>query len=169
MTADGSGSVLGNAFYKQGIVTITNTGSMYSGVGLGTGSDGFEIDFKSTVTIYEHEYVCTIQPNEFTHTTNISAAVGRSGSVYIPTDTNIAPYKFFAPGDNPQGGSGSFASFYNPGEYYINSVTHSEWSPYVTTVGLYNDDGQLLAAGKLARPLKNDPELALSVIVRFDA
>jgi hypothetical protein len=125
LTAEGSGSVLGNAFYQHGFVTVTNTGSMYSGVGIGTGSDGFSMQFKSTVTIYEHEYACAINPNEYSHTTNISAASGRSGSVYIPSGSNVPVHKFFAPGDQPSGGSGSFAATYNAGEYYINEVTHS--------------------------------------------
>ena len=31
--------------------------------------------------------------------------------------------------------------------------------PYVTTIGLYNDNNDLLAVGKLSHPIKNDPEL----------
>ena len=47
-------------------------------------------------------------------------------------------------------------------------VTHSNFAPYVTQIGLYNDQNQLLAYAKLAKPIKNDDELALGFIVRFD-
>ena len=39
---------------------------------------------------------------------------------------------------------------------------------YITTVGLYNDDNELLAIGKPAMPIKNEKELALTFVVRFD-
>ncbi len=164
LTSEGSGSVLGNVFYQHGLIVLTNTGSMYAGVGLGTGSDGFSLSLKSSIDIYEHEYICTINPNEYTHTTNISMAVARSGSLYMPVGSNVSASNFFPPGD-----SAGYATSYNPGEYYINEVTHSEWSSYVTQVGLYNDNDELLAIGKLSHALKNDPDLALSIVVRFDA
>jgi len=49
-----------------------------------------------------------------------------------------------------------------------NFTTHSFFAPYVTTIGLYNDHGDLLAVAKTSRPVRNDPEIALSFIVRFD-
>ena len=37
----------------------------------------------------------------------------------------------------------------------IGFVTSSYFSPYITTVGLYSNDFELLAVGKLAKPLEN--------------
>ena len=85
-TAQNSGSVVGNVFYDDGLLVITDTGS-YSTVGTLEGSDGFTIDFKSTQTIYEREYVCIVGENEFQFTNNKSARVGRSGSVEISYNT----------------------------------------------------------------------------------
>ena len=42
VTAQGSGSVVGNFFYDDGLAVITNTGS-YKDVGTCEGSDGFTI------------------------------------------------------------------------------------------------------------------------------
>ena len=53
-------------------------------------------------------------------------------------------------------------------EKVIDAVTGSYFAPYVTQIGLYNDQNQLLAYGKLANPIKNDDELALGIVVRFD-
>ena len=50
----------------------------------------------------------------------------------------------------------------------LDIVTGSEFSPYVTTIGLFDDHQDLLAIGKLAKPIKNDKEMDISFIVRFD-
>jgi len=166
-----SGSVIGNVFYSHGILTITDTGS-YSRVGIGTGSNGFELNFKSTKTIYEYQYTCMADPGEFNSTTNISVSHERSGSATIKESVPDT-YRFLPPGDNPSYGTGSFNLFYNATDTYITGIMegeqiHSEFAPYITTVGLYNDNNQLLAIGKLSKPLKNDPELKLGIVVRFD-
>ena len=50
----------------------------------------------------------------------------------------------------------------------IGQATHSEFATYVTAIGLYNDENELLAIGKIAKPVKNEKEMALSFVVRFD-
>lgn len=47
-------------------------------------------------------------------------------------------------------------------------VTSSHFSPYVTTIGLYNDRGDLCAVGKLATPVKNPSDYDTSYQIRFD-
>ena len=39
---------------------------------------------------------------------------------------------------------------------------------YITTVGLYNADGALVAVGKLSEPLRKDPSNELTIRVRLD-
>lgn len=46
-------------------------------------------------------------------------------------------------------------------------VTGSDFATYPTTIGLYDDNGSLLAIGKLPYPLRNDPDLALTVALRI--
>lgn len=47
-------------------------------------------------------------------------------------------------------------------------VSGSEFGPYITTVGLYNNRAELVAIGKLAAPVKKRDNVDLNVIVRFD-
>jgi hypothetical protein len=47
-------------------------------------------------------------------------------------------------------------------------VTHSAFSPYITTVGLYNNNFDLLAVAKLAQALKKPKNMDTTVVVRFD-
>jgi len=47
-------------------------------------------------------------------------------------------------------------------------VTGSYWSPYVTTVGLYDEAQNLLAIGKLAQPLQTSPTTDTTILVNID-
>jgi len=72
---------------------------------------------------------------------------------------------------------GEYNSSYNitlRDKYDINSedlrshVTQSEFSPYITSVGLYNDSGDLCAIGKMAQPIKKPDDYDISFMIRFD-
>ena len=47
-------------------------------------------------------------------------------------------------------------------------VTSSAFNPYVTTVGLYDDNSNLLAIGKLGQAIKKSEKFDTSYVVRFD-
>ena len=53
------------------------------------------------------------------------------------------------------------------GELY-GFVTSSYFSPYVTTVGMYNNKKELLAVAKLAQPLPLSPTTDTSIIINLD-
>ena len=169
--ANYSGSVIGNVFYNDGLIVITNTGS-YTTVGTGTGADGFTLKFNSTQTIYEREYVCVVDENEYQHTTNKSLKVGYSSSVamgpfkstrYTNTVYDKFPYRMMGWSTSSYNTNG-----YNIGKKLLGVATHSEFATYVTSIGLYNDERELLAIGKLTKPVKNEKELALTFVIRFD-
>ena len=44
----------------------------------------------------------------------------------------------------------------------------SDFTPYVTTVGLYNDKNELLAVAKLAKPLPLSATADTTIVVRYD-
>jgi hypothetical protein len=52
---------------------------------------------------------------------------------------------------------------------YINAITGSDFDPYSTTVGLYNDANELLVVGKLSRPYRMPPNTDMAFIVRWDS
>ncbi len=45
---------------------------------------------------------------------------------------------------------------------------YDDMPTFITTIGLYDDNHNLLAIGRLARPVWNDPEQDLSVEIQFD-
>lgn len=52
---------------------------------------------------------------------------------------------------------------------YINAITGSDFDPYATTVGLYNDKNELLVVGKLSRPYRMAPNTDMTFIIRWDS
>lgn len=127
---DGLSSKVGDIIYEHGIVVFTTlTGALLNNL-LDTDID---IRFKSTVTIYETQYKCTLRENEFNFTQNPSAVSGSANSGIL--------YDF---------------------------ATGSYFSPYVTTVGLYNNNYELIAVGKLAQPLPSSAVTDTSILVNLD-
>ena len=57
--------------------------------------------------------------------------------------------------DHPTGSLRSFTS-------------SSAFNPYITTVGLYDDDNNLLALGKLGQPIKKSEDYDTTFVIRFD-
>jgi len=47
-------------------------------------------------------------------------------------------------------------------------VTGSDFRPYITQIGLYNDTGDLLAVAKLGSPLKKRQDVDVTINVKFD-
>jgi hypothetical protein len=47
-------------------------------------------------------------------------------------------------------------------------TTGSYWSPYITTVGLYDETQNLLAIGKLAQPLPTSPTTDTTILINID-
>jgi len=121
ITDDGNGGLfqggakIGDIIYQHGMAIITAAGSSITGSVYGTAVYGTGIysnansndlnylistnnatcSFQSNLTIYESQYKCTLNPNEFTYTQNPSAISGslNSGIVYdFLTGSYFQPY-----------------------------------------------------------------------------
>ncbi len=57
---------------------------------------------------------------------------------------------------------------FSDSEDIANFATGSQFKPYVTSVGLYDDDGNLLVVGKLGQPIKASSETDTTFVIRFD-
>ena len=49
-----------------------------------------------------------------------------------------------------------------------NFATGSNWKPYITTIGLYNEDNELLVLGKFGQPIRMSDETDTTFIIRWD-
>ena len=126
-----SGSdIVGNVVYQHGMITITSgSDAVINNFVL---SSNASISFKSSYSIYETQYKCTIRENEFNFSQNSTLLSGSS---------NDTIYGF---------------------------ATGSYFSPYVTTVGLYDDQQNLVAVGKLAQPLPSSRTTDMTIYVNLD-
>jgi hypothetical protein len=65
---------------------------------------------------------------------------------------------------------------YNPtlveGSYLSGSLkgfaTGSDFYTYATTIGLYNDNNELLAVAKLGKPIMMSPDTDMTFIIKYD-
>jgi hypothetical protein len=51
---------------------------------------------------------------------------------------------------------------------YLPFVSSSTFAPYITTIGLYDSAGQLLAIGKLAQPIRKRNDVDMNFLIRID-
>ena len=171
----------GNVFYNQGLIVMTREINSLL-------NSNWDLSFKSTKTIYEHEYLLIVEQDEFNVSQNPSAIVNvgkqterhissdgkinyvvtNPGVSYIKKKTilengNVLDYRMLSNYDNT-----TLAGF----EHYFESgsvdSTGSFLTPYITTIGLYDDDCNLVAVAKLPQPIKSEHDLTVNFIVRFD-
>ena len=143
-------NIVGNVFYEQGMIVMSDPREKYgtseyktfadrlydytTETPLPSELDEFHLKFNSTVTLYEHEYVCKLKEDEFNFTSNPTIRLDNDANTEVPKDF----------------------------------VANDEFAPYITTVGLYSKNGELLAVGKLGTPIKKRDDVDLNIIVRFD-
>ena len=160
---DTTDKICGQIFYPHGIAVITSDsqpqGDTYGTAILGSSlyglsdtiivenfitSSNITCSFSSSLTIYETQFKCTAGQNEFNFSQNPSISSGSTEN------------------------SSSIGSFYTPGQYIYSFATSSYFTPYVTTIGLYNEQQQLVAIGKLSQPLPLSPTTDTTILVNID-
>jgi len=165
-------AAIGNVFYSEGLVVVTQTDSV--------DLTEYSMEYRSTQTIHETEVLIEVKAGEFNFSQNPSAVdVVLSGSYDFTTTTisNVSPAKttkIKEVRDISQKTSftGSYGSTTGSWEdyftYKLSDPTGSYLAPYITTIGLYDTTGDMVAIAKLPTPIKNLPDYDLNFIVRFD-
>jgi len=183
-------NVVGNVSYEHGIITLTKSTDFSVEV------LNFQLEYKGTNTIYENEIYVTVGEDEFNVSTNPTAIVEIGGSSTtasifdfssISTNPNIYTQsiridgeKFIKKKSTLTNGTVldyNIASMYSSsikggfGDYEISSSidqTGSYLAPYITTIGLYDDNMDMVAVAKLGNPIKSLPDFPVNFIVRID-
>jgi hypothetical protein len=139
-----SGSALqrkevGYVFYKQGMIITSDPRYRYQNIFLGNNNGDY------TNRDYELKYRSTKTIEE----------------VSVLCEINRNEYNVSS---NPSLRIGGTAD----DNRLINMVTGSDFRPYITQLGLYNDTGDLLAIAKLGSPLKKRKDVDVTINVKFD-
>jgi hypothetical protein len=95
--------------------------------------------------------------------TNITCSFSSSFNIYETQYKCTISEDEFNYSQNPSIVSGSK----NTG-VYLNFATSSFFSPYATTVGMYNEQNELLAVGKLAQPIPLSQTTDTTILVNID-
>ena len=106
--------------------------------------DNFEsssLSWESTYPVFTQNTYCKIKSSEFNFTQNPTAC---------QTEAVLS-------------GSLSYS-----GGLPKNNITGSEFAPYITTVGLYNDAHELIAVAKLGQPIPKSKTNDMTFVVKFD-
>jgi hypothetical protein len=174
------GIKIGNVFYNQGLIVITRDVASRL-------ENGWQLDYKSTKTIYEHEYLLIVNEDEFNISQNPSAIVevGKVDENIVTSDnlrrkiTTTPGVKYIKKLSTLENGdvldyrfSGSTGTTKAGFEHYDLSgsmdSTGSFLAPFITTIGLYDDNCDLVALAKLPQPIKSEPDMPVNFIIRFD-
>lgn len=170
-------NVVGNIFYKHGIALVTNNVSAPS---QSISTNGLKLSpflsvdvaFSSSFTITEHTIVCKLRPTEFNasllnHTVGYYKAV--TGSYVSGSET--VTYTNYVPNVSSSATALSgqlITELFDIGLQYGSDSVSGSLTPYVTTIGLYNRNYELLAIAKLANPVPRAKNVDQTFIVKFD-
>lgn len=142
----GSLEVVGNVFYNLGVAVVNRLPSA-SGSDLiqdegmfFTGASTLQASFQATMRLFEYTIMARLDAFEFNFSSN-PTWIGRTGAG---------------------------ATLQGVGPQTLDLVESGTLSPYITSLGLYNDRKELVAVARLPRPLKRLVDSQQSFIIRFD-
>jgi len=157
-SADPQGDIMGHIYYQAGIAVIS--ASFFSGSFGDPDSEDVAGESKntvanrltgSTITNCANAFRYCIDNIEFNNTTELNSTIyfcraNTQDYNYSSNPTYLTASKIRVKNDNPK----------------------AEPVSYITTVGLYSADNELLAVAKLSEPLKKSPSNELTLRVRLD-
>jgi len=177
---DSGSNIKGNIFYDRGLVVVTKdvvSGSVLS---------QFTLSYRSTKTIFENEIFLSVLENEYNYSQNPSAVIedgGKRSTIKVTNPWDPSGKTFvsasiwesgiryirnkkrpFTSSFNPT----KFGSFDDYMENNTNDRTGSFIAPFITTIGLYDNELNMVAVAKLPVPIKSLPDYPVNFIIRFD-
>ena len=139
-------NIAGNVFYKNGQAVVSSPLPKYNS-GSGVFGNTWNLEYRGTHTLYENECLVRVPKDQFNVTMNPT-------STYRPTTTgNVC--------DTNQVNM-------PPGELRKGLFVSGTLKPYITSIGLYNNNAEMIATAKLAQPIQKNPDVDMNFIVRWD-
>lgn len=144
----GVGYVVGSVFYDKGIILLKPTSSV--GITEGIYPNGvhikgrtqLSINFSSSLIPNENVIRIKLQPTDYLYTNNPSIT---------------APFT-----------TGSLEKNILDGQTGLQALSSGSLLPYITTIGFYNRNNELMLVGKLSNPIQRTADVDQTFIVKFD-
>ena len=175
---------VGNVFYADGLIVFTTLAEQEQDV------TDYDLEFRSTKTIHELEVLCQAGDCEFNYSQNPSAITTTLSGSYNFTESEIREGSRLVRNARTRSirevttidrlnefhgsvtssvtneyATGSWDDYYN---YTLTDPTGSYLTTFVSTIGLYDDNNNMVAVAKLPQPIKKYPDMAVNFIVRMD-
>ena len=115
--------------------------------GRGLLAEEFSSEWNGTHTIYENECLVRVSKGNFNITSNPSATYAPSNNRPLTEAQQVGRI---------------------PGNRYKAIFESGSVSPYITSIGLYNEKYQLLAVAKLAQPIQKRDDIDMNFLIRWD-
>lgn len=151
ISESGTGSRIGRIFYDKGVALLKPTtgisggGITSNGICIVSGTN-VNVNLTSSVKLFEHSVRVKLNPTDFNF------------SLYNPSVSEELP---FYTGSTQTPLESMVSRSQNP-------ETTQYLAPYVTTIGLYNADHDLLAVAKLSNPIQRTFDSIQTIVVKFD-
>lgn len=151
VSQSGTGSIVGRIFYDKGVAILKPTSSISGGGLVGNGicivsGTNVTVNFTSSVKFFEHSVKVSLNPNDFNF------------SLYNLSVTDELP---FYTGSTQTPLQSMVTRSRNPEDtQYL--------APYITSIGLYNANHDLLAVAKLSNPIQRTFDSTQTIVVKFD-
>ena len=147
-----SGALVGNIIYTHGIAVITDP---HAGV-FGYGEQDYSYSQYGKDNFASRDFFMG-----FVSGSNMTASISSSYTFYETQYKVTVGESEFNYSQNPSSISGSNGIPHN-------FITGSYFTPYISTIGLYNDAHELLAVGKLAKPLPTSKTTDTTILINID-
>lgn len=164
LTETASGLTAGIIFYDLGIAIIHGPTSAHAN----SVSALTSISLYSTMKMWQYNFFCTVDPQQLNWTNNPNSFYNRSVSsdpdeVGVDTSsTSSISSQWYNWGVNPTTGSVSSIK----GDIHLAGMYRR--NPYITTVGLYNEQNELLAVAKISQPIRKPLSYPITFRIQLD-
>lgn len=159
---EGNRRYIGDIIYTHGRIVITdpiysallnqgwNPGEVRDVISEVMTRSNFKLSWESSLPIFTYNYNCKLREFEYNYTLNPTVQENQYQQNYNSDNTPNTSCKEIVQGViKPQ--------------FLI-----EEFTPYITTVGLYNDTNELIAVGKLSLPVPKSQQTEMTITVKLD-
>ena len=151
--------VIGNVFYQHGMIVVSDPRAYYNQLKLGSTEGNYFFGDKLTDQENNSNQTRSNMFDSFYFTYNATQTLYEHEYVCKLAEDE---YNFTM---NPTIRKNNDPNSEIPKDWVL---TNDAFGPYITTVGLYDEGGQLLAVGKLSSPIRKRDNVDTNIIVRFD-
>ena len=160
----------GLIFYQAGIVVVS--GSVFNASDMAGGNGILDASNADSVELHTDTGAANLTGFNFITASSIdttcNAIRDRIYNLQFNNTTELNSSIYFCRANHNDFNYSSNPTYLNGSKIRVKNSTVDNPVSYITTVGLYSADNELLAVAKLSEPLKKDPSTELTLRVRLD-